>query len=119
LKYEPRQTKTNWKDTRGNVHEKPLFTGHVVLREIGFDERYSKLEQVSDLRDAGKSIKAAVAMIKLTEELYVSVNLKRGEREYLSVADLKNDPKCDTMLLEIASGLLEGFPDDEDAAKGN
>lgn len=94
----------------------PEFEGSVTLRMPTFDDRFRFVEECNFettpegvIDSSQKQIKPMRAMVKLSEEFYKKVNLKKKDgTAYRSFEDLSVDADCTLLLIEIASALMGG-----------
>lgn len=95
----------------------PTFEGSVLLKTPSFDDRFRFVEEcgfettVEGVIDSSqKQIKPMRTMVKISEEFYKKVSLKKlsDGTVYKSFDDLSFDPECTMILIEIASTLMGG-----------
>jgi hypothetical protein len=123
IKFEPRLCRDHEvpdpKHKAKKLKRAPLFTGGIVLRVPGFDERYELLE-LQDVKVVDGVIVASEGMnpfravrtvVAFSKKFYLEVGLKRIKdgAEFKSFDDLSADPECDEILMEVAQALRGGF----------
>ncbi len=94
------------------------FSGHVIVKVPGFDERYEMLDQIglkigtdgTMSADDMNGIGAIRKLVSYSQKFYREVLIKHKDgREFSSFEDLSLDPECDAILIEVASKLRNGF----------
>lgn len=97
---------------------KATFSGHIKLRMPTFDERYEAMEQIGvevnatgEISANSSGIKIIRQMVKSSEKFYTEVALVRlsDNKSFKSVEEMKVDPECDLILLEVARKMSQGF----------
>jgi hypothetical protein len=91
------------------------FSGEIVLKPVGFDDKYRYIEEMDILESGEKSTKAQVSivrkMVQLSKDHYVKVDMTKvstGEK-LSSFDDLSNDEDGHAVLIEVATGMFSGF----------
>ncbi len=96
---------------------KAKFEGHIELTAPSFDQRFQYIEECNfEVNDKGEisesmnQLGSLRKMVSLTQHHYKSVALKsKNGKEYKSFEDLSFDPDCNTMMIEVASFVMNGF----------
>jgi hypothetical protein len=97
---------------------KASFSGSVKVQVPSFDERYQFIEDCGiDVADdggvsrKGSNFSIIRNMVKASEKFYKGVEMKRlsDGKEFKSFADLSMDPDCDSILIEVAKEIRNGF----------
>lgn len=94
------------------------FSGHIMLKVPGFDERYEMLDQIGLKIDADGSMSAADMngigairkLVQFSQKFYKEISIEHKDgRKFESFDDLSLDPECDAILIEVAGKLRNGF----------
>lgn len=87
------------------------FEGHVVVKQLSFDERYDLLEKGAGEDNKVHYLKFMREVVRVSKDRYVEVFLKRKSdgREFKSFGDLEYGADVNDIRVEIAKGLLNGF----------
>lgn len=93
--------------------EQPTASGKVVLSALTFDEKYDLLDKIglsfgADEQPDIATFKNFRVIVKASEAHYVSVDLKKGDKEYQSFADLQYDDFGHSVLMQAAMALVLG-----------
>lgn len=98
--------------------DKAKFQGSILLRVPTFDEKYQYIEESGfELEDDGtvrasiKQIGALRKIAKLAEKHCLKVTLEKldDKKKISSYQEMTEDPDCEALILELATGLLNQF----------
>jgi hypothetical protein len=97
-----------------SVVRKGKWEGHVKVKLLTFDERYAAMEEARALGEGGH-LGYMRKLVGQWKDKFVEVSLKRlrDGREFKSYDDLTYGPDRHEVLVEVASVLLNGVPEDE------
>jgi uncharacterized protein related to proFAR isomerase len=107
------------------------FTGNVVMKAATNLDRLELMEKLNvnimelatssedSEKDRDKfastflTTSNIIALLKESKDYYISVDLKKGKKEFKSFDDLNDDSDCQTVLMECATKALLGLGDSE------
>lgn len=89
------------------------FEGHIIVKELCFDERYDLLEKLAAIPDTDAAARVTFMrhLIKNHKDKLVSVALRRVKdgRRYDSYDALEYGADAHDVRIEVGKGLLYGF----------
>lgn len=96
------------------------FSGHVTIQKPNFDQRYELIENAGFVMDdegkmlmGAKQLPAIRKAVKIVNELGLVKEVKlvklADQVAFGSLEDLGFDPDCDSILIEIATQVMNGF----------